>query len=204
MADLVRRHHHAVHESLVLRAEFVHEADPDDAQWKIAAYESPVGERLWHATATATVPVAIVQALLESLDAADPAGLATSSNISEAHVWEATRPLFDTGWDHTIDGRFIRWQAPGDHPAGVQFDAFAANFQQSDLPAWTFWGDGTADAPGWALHFSTHAAATVLQDVAGEAADRYAEPVASARHQRRLRNAPPVPASHAAAPARRR
>ncbi|MFE4216252.1 DUF317 domain-containing protein [Streptomyces sp. NPDC056844] len=128
---------HAVHESLVLRAEFVHEADRDDAQWKIAAYESPVGERLWHATATATVPVDIVRALLESLDSADTVEIAAGSVVSEANVWEAT----------------LRWQAPGGHSAGVQFDAFAANFRQPDVPVRTFWGEGTAGAPEWALHF---------------------------------------------------
>ncbi|MGW9408866.1 DUF317 domain-containing protein [Streptomyces diastaticus] len=195
---------HAVHESLVMRAEFAHEANPDDAQWRIAAYESPVGERLWHATATATVPVAIVRALLESLDSADTVEIAAGSVVSEANVWEATRPLFDADWDHRVDGRFIRWQAPGDHSAGVQFDAFAANFRQSDLPVWTFWGEGNADAPEWALHFSTHAAVSVLQDVAVEAAGRYAEPLASARRQSSLRTASPAPAPHAAAPARTR
>ncbi|MFJ4971126.1 DUF317 domain-containing protein [Streptomyces sp. NPDC088755] len=195
---------HAVHESLVMRAEFVHEADPDDARWKIAAYESPVGERLWHATATATVPVDIVRSLLESLDSADTVEIAAGSVVSEASVWEATRPLFDADWDHSVDGRFIRWQAPGGHSAGVQFDAFAATFRQSDLPVWTFWGEGTADAPGWSLHFSTHAAVSVLQDVAVEAAGRYAEPLTSARRQNSLRTPSPVPAPHAAAPARTR
>ncbi|MFI1929345.1 DUF317 domain-containing protein [Streptomyces sp. NPDC020330] len=195
---------HAVHESLVMRAEFVHEADRDDAQWKIAAYESPVGERLWHATATATVPVDIVRTLLESLDSADTVKIAVGSVVSEANVWEATRPLFDADWDHVVDGRFIRWQAPGDHSAGVQFDAFAANFRQTDLPIWTFWGGGDADAPEWALHFSTHAAVSVLQAVAVEAAGRYAKPLASARRQNRLRTASPVPTPRAAAPTKTR
>ncbi|MFJ4973215.1 DUF317 domain-containing protein [Streptomyces sp. NPDC088755] len=195
---------HAVHESLVTRAEFVHEAAPDDTQWRIAAYESPVGERLWHATATAMVPVAIVRTLLESLDSADTVKIASGSVVSEANVGEATRPLFDADWDHSVDGRFIRWQAPGDHSAGVQFDAFAANFRQSDLPVWTFWGGGDADAPEWALHFSTHAAVSVLQDVAVEAASRYAKPLASARRQRSPRSASPAPAPHPAAPTRTR
>ncbi|MFD9841062.1 DUF317 domain-containing protein [[Kitasatospora] papulosa] len=118
---------HAVHEPQLMRAEFVHEADRVDARWKIAAYESPVGERLWHASATATVPVAIVRALLESLDSADTVEIAAGSVVSEANVWEVTRPLFDVGWDHSLDGRFSRWQARGDQSAGVQFDAFAAN-----------------------------------------------------------------------------
>lgn len=121
----------------------------------------------------------ILRTLLDSLDSTDMAEIVTGSKVAEATVGEATRPLFDAGWKHTVDGRFIRWQAPGDHPSGVQFDAFAANFQQS-LPAWTFWGDGNADTPGWTLHFSTHAVASVLQDVAFEVAlGRTQKPVAS-------------------------
>ncbi|WP_180985853.1 DUF317 domain-containing protein [Streptomyces sp. CB02959] len=160
----------AVHESLVLRAEFVHEADPDDTQWKIAAYESPVGERLWHATASATVPVEIMRVLLDSLASTDAVEIAAGSQVSEATISDATRPLADAGWEHTVDGRWIRWQAPKDHPSGVQFDAFAAQSHHSPLPAWTFWGGGAADTPRWTLHFSPHAAASVLQDVAFEVA----------------------------------
>ncbi|WP_413754532.1 DUF317 domain-containing protein [Streptomyces sp. R-74717] len=109
-----------------MRAEFVHEADPDDTHWKIAAYKSPVGERLWHATAITTVPVEIMRVLLDSLASADAAEIAAGSQVSEATIGEATRPLADAGWEHTVDGRWIRWQAPGDHPAGIQLDAFAA------------------------------------------------------------------------------
>ncbi|NEB09757.1 DUF317 domain-containing protein [Streptomyces coelicoflavus] len=174
---------HAVHESLVLRAEFVHEADPGDTQWKIAAYESPVGQRRWHATANTTVPVEIMQALLDSLTSADATEIAAGSQISEATIAEATRPLADAGWKHTIDGRSIRWQAPGDRPVSVQFDAFAANTQQPDLPAWTVWGDSNSGSQRWTLHFSKHTAATVLQDVAGDMADRYAQPPVSAAWQ---------------------
>ncbi|MFE9407454.1 DUF317 domain-containing protein [Streptomyces sp. NPDC006704] len=161
---------HAVHESLVLRAEFVHEASPDGTQWKIAAYENPVGERLWHATATTTVPVEIMRAFLDSLSATDAAAIAAGSQVTEATIWEAACPLLDADWEHTVDGRWIRWQAPGDHPAGVQFDAFAAQSPEVSLPAWTFWGGGNTHKPMWALHFSPHAAASVLQDVAFELA----------------------------------
>ncbi|MFD4257601.1 DUF317 domain-containing protein [Streptomyces sp. NPDC058534] len=195
---------HAVHESLVLRVEFIHEADPGDTQWKIAAYESPVGERRWHAAATTTVPVEVMRVLLDSLDSTDAAEIAAGSKVAEATIWQATRPLFDAGWEHDVDGRFIRWQAPGDRPGGVQFDAFAANIQQSDLPVWTFWGVGNSDGPGWALHFSTHAAATVLQDVAFSLADRYAEPPVSTAWQGRLRSASPAPPPPAPGAARAR
>ncbi|MEV0641637.1 DUF317 domain-containing protein [Streptomyces sp. NPDC050619] len=172
---------HAVHESLVLRAEFIHETDPDDTQWKIAAYEGPVGERLWHATATTTVPVKIMRVLLDSLASADAVEIAAGSQVSEATINEATRPLADLGWEHTVDGRWIRWQAPGGHPAGVQFDAFAAQSQHNALPAWTFWGGNSAGTPRWALHFSPHAAASVLQDVAFEVANGHLRKPATAR-----------------------
>ncbi|WP_037678564.1 DUF317 domain-containing protein [Streptomyces griseus] len=92
---------HAVHESLVLHVEFIHEAEPDDTQWKIAAYESPVGERLWHATASTTVRVEIMRVLLDSLASADSVEIAAGSQISEATIREATRPLADAGWNHT-------------------------------------------------------------------------------------------------------
>ncbi|MER5440849.1 DUF317 domain-containing protein [Streptomyces sp. NPDC002790] len=195
---------HAVHESLVLRAEFIHEADPSDTQWKIAAYESPVGERRWHATANTVVPVEIMRVLLDSLASTDAAEIAAGSEITETTIREATRPLADAGWEHAVDGRFIRWQAPGDPPGGVQFDALAANAQQSDLPAWTFWRDGNHGRPGWAVHFSPRTAAAVLQDVAFEMAVGLDGPRAGTGPQSRLRAPSPAAPLRAAAPSRTR
>ncbi|MFH8751946.1 DUF317 domain-containing protein [Streptomyces rimosus] len=60
----------AAHESLTRRAQFTHEAAPKDTAWAFAAYDSPVGERLWHATATARTPAALVRTLLNTLPAA--------------------------------------------------------------------------------------------------------------------------------------
>ncbi|MFJ2297114.1 DUF317 domain-containing protein [Streptomyces sp. NPDC087894] len=180
-----------------MRAEFVHEAAPDDAQWKIAAYESPVGERLWHATATATVPVQIICALLDSLGSGDATKIAAGSPVSEETISEATRPLADAGWEHTIDGRRIRWQAPGGRHVGVQFDAFAAQAHPCTQAAWTFWG-GNVGSPKWALRFSPHAAASVLQSVVFEVANgRTPTPItAHARHHnvidRASTHAPPA------------
>ncbi|MDX2681474.1 hypothetical protein [Streptomyces soliscabiei] len=37
----------ANHESLTLRILFDHEAGPRNATWTLAAYESPVSERMW-------------------------------------------------------------------------------------------------------------------------------------------------------------
>ncbi|MEU3299695.1 DUF317 domain-containing protein [Streptomyces sp. NPDC006678] len=172
---------HAIHESQTLRIERVHEAHPRDTAWTVAAYEGPVGERLWHATATTMVPVKVMRALLDSLASADAVEIAAGSPVSEATISEATRPLADLGWEHTVDGRWIRWQAPGGHPAGVQLDAFAAQSQHNALPAWTFWGGRSAGTPRWALHFSPHAAASVLQDVAFEVAKGHLRKPATAR-----------------------
>ncbi|WP_435598695.1 DUF317 domain-containing protein [Streptomyces anulatus] len=58
---------HAVHESLALRAELVHEPAPASARWRFAVYESPVGARLWHATACSSTPTEVIGALLLSL-----------------------------------------------------------------------------------------------------------------------------------------
>ncbi|MET9185162.1 DUF317 domain-containing protein [Streptomyces tendae] len=163
-----------------MRAEFVHEAEPDDTQWTIAAYESPVGARLWHATATATVPVEIMRVLLDSLVSDDAAEIAVGSQLAEAAIGEATRPLADADWEHSTDGRWIRWQAPGDEFVSVQFDAFAAHSHHNALPAWTFWG-GDASTTRWTLHFSPHAAASVLQEVAFEMAHGLAQEPVTAR-----------------------
>ncbi|MEU9288653.1 hypothetical protein AB0D57_29200 [Streptomyces sp. NPDC048275] len=123
----------------------------------------------------------IMRVLLDSLASGDAPQIAAGSQVSEAAIGEATRPLADAGWEHTADGRWIRWQAPGDHPAGVQFDAFAAQAHPSTLPAWTFWAGGDSETPRWALHFSPHAASSVLQDVAFEVAHGLTQSPVTAR-----------------------
>lgn len=123
-----------------------------------------------------------MRVLLDSLASADAADIAAGSQVSEAVIGEATRPLADAGWEHAIDGRRIHWQAPGDHAVGFHFDAFAAHSPHSGLPAWTFWG-GDASAPRWALRFSPHAAASVLQDVAFEVAHGLTQKPVAGRRQ---------------------
>ncbi|MEU3616831.1 DUF317 domain-containing protein [Streptomyces sp. NPDC006872] len=190
------------HESLTLRALIDHDAECRDMKWTIAAYESPVSERLWHATATATTPVEIVRTLLNSLasDYVRDAGPATG--VSETEIAEATRPLTDAGWKHTVEGRWIRWEAPGEDAAGVQFDAFAAQKPNSPLPTWTAWGGNTIHQPTWALHFSPHTPAAVLQDLTCELAEgqgRRKVPAATTPRVAMLTPtpAPPRPASAA-------
>ncbi|MFG2978483.1 DUF317 domain-containing protein [Streptomyces sp. NPDC048331] len=156
----------ASHESLTLRIEFLHEARHGDNAWTIAAYESPVGERLWHATATPATPVEIVRVLLDSLSE-DSWGRGTDAPVTEADLAEASRPLEDAGWPLRVGPRLIDWTAP-DRAAGLRFDTSAQ--AGGSLPAWTVWGGNTADNPGWAIRLSTHAPAALVQDVTVELA----------------------------------
>ncbi|GAU71088.1 hypothetical protein SSP35_27_00090 [Streptomyces sp. NBRC 110611] len=161
----------ANHESLTLRALFDHEAEGRDIKWTLAAYETSVSDLLWHGTATASTPAEIVSTLLNSLATENAWGHGPSTNITETAIAEATRPLADAGWKHTIDGRYITWEAPGAETAGVQFDAFAAQQTNSPLPTWTVWGGYAVHQPSWALRLSAQAPAVLLQDITFELAE---------------------------------
>ncbi|MFJ7423343.1 DUF317 domain-containing protein [Streptomyces uncialis] len=174
----------ANHESLTLRAEFVHETGPRDTAWAVAPYESPVGERIWHATATPTTPVEIMRTLLDSLASENAWGQGPDSKITEKTLAEATRPLADDGWPQNTDGRCMNWTAPASEPAGLRFDAFAAQRPSGVLPTWTLWGGNTADRPTWAIHLSARAPAPLLQDLTFE--------LAQGQGNRRLRNPRPL------------
>lgn len=54
-------------ESLILRVEHLHEADPREAAWTVAAYETPVSDRTWHLALTSAAPCPSVEALLTAL-----------------------------------------------------------------------------------------------------------------------------------------
>jgi hypothetical protein len=116
---------HAIHESQTLRIERVHEAHPRETAWTVAAYETPVSDRMWHLTATSTAPAPILQALLNHLADGDGWDTALGSPVDEKTITAATKPLADAGWKHTVDGRWLRW-TNASQDAGVQFDAFAA------------------------------------------------------------------------------
>ncbi|MET9839518.1 DUF317 domain-containing protein [Streptomyces virginiae] len=116
---------HAIYESQTLRIECVHEAHPRETAWTVAAYETPVSDRMWHLTATGATPAPVLQTLLHHLAEGDGWDTAVGGQVEEKTVAAATRPHTDAGWEHTVDGRWIRWtNLTGD--AGVQFDAFAA------------------------------------------------------------------------------
>ncbi len=156
------------HESLSLRAEFLHEAVHGDNAWTIAAYESPVGERLWHATVTPSTPAEIVRVLLGSLASGDAWGHGTAAAVTEEDLAEASRPLDDAGWPLKVGARLIDWTAPTADTAGLRFDTLIKH--GSVLPAWTVWGGNTPDDPTWAIHLSTHTPTALIQDITFELA----------------------------------
>lgn len=152
---------HAIHESQTLRIERIHEAPAHETAWTVAAYETPVSDRIWVLTATGATPDLVLEALLDHL--ADAGGWGTSfvAQVDEKTVTAATQPLSDAEWKHTVDGRWIRWTSPtGD--AGVQFDAFAAQHPQPTLATWTVWAGPGPDRPTWTLTASPHTPSSLL------------------------------------------
>ncbi|WP_172381146.1 DUF317 domain-containing protein [Streptomyces sp. MNP-20] len=187
----------ANHESLTMRALFDHEAQGRDTKWTFAAYETPVSDLLWHATATASTPTAIVSALLDALATENAWGRSLFPTTATA-ITEATSPLTGADWKHTVDGRYIAWEAPGPHPAGVQFDAFAAQQANTMLPTWTIWGGHAVHQPHWSLQLSANTPASLVQHVTFEIAEgqevRLVRPAASDEAAlRTLRGPAPVP-----------
>ncbi|WP_172386653.1 DUF317 domain-containing protein [Streptomyces sp. MNP-20] len=189
----------ANHESLTMRALFDHDAEGRETKWTFAAYETPVSDRLWHGTATASTPTAIVSALLDAVAAENAWGRSLSTSAMETAITEATSPLTDAEWKHTIDGRYITWEAPGPQEGGVQFDAFAAQKADSPLPAWTIWGGHAVHQPAWALQLSVNAPADLVQHIAFEMAEgqgtRLVRPAADGPALRTAQARAPVPAS---------
>ncbi|MFE7272421.1 DUF317 domain-containing protein [Streptomyces sp. NPDC057623] len=159
----------ATHESLTLRILFDHEAHARDAQWTIAAYETPVSDRMWHMTITPATPQPILDTLLTALSHGDVWETALGTPITDKTVAQATRPLADAGWTPTVDGHRLRWQTqPSD--VGVQFDAFAANAPHRPLDTWTIWSGPSIDQPTWAIRASVYTPAGLLADLAEELA----------------------------------
>ncbi|MEU2466813.1 DUF317 domain-containing protein [Streptomyces sp. NPDC012486] len=155
---------HAIHEDQTLRIEHVHETDPHETAWTVAAYESPVSDRVWVLTATGATPAPVLRGLLRHLADADSSDTALGSPVGEKTVAASTRPLSEAGWSHTMDGRGIRWTSPaGD--AGVQFDAFAAQRPTQNLATWTAWGGRGPDRPAWTLTASPYTPSSLLADL---------------------------------------
>ncbi|GAA2944777.1 hypothetical protein GCM10010446_32590 [Streptomyces enissocaesilis] len=100
---------HAIHESQTLRIERVHEAHLRETAWTIAAYETPVSDRMWVLTATAATPAPVLQELLDHLAEGGGWDTAVGAPADVKTVAAATQPLSEAGWKHTVDGR---WFAP--------------------------------------------------------------------------------------------
>ncbi|MGW2677547.1 DUF317 domain-containing protein [Streptomyces sp. NPDC001436] len=156
----------ASHESLTLRAEFDHDArHRGDVAWTFAAYENPVGERLWHATASATTPTALVCALLDSLAGADPWSSYAFGVAS--HPADTTAALLEAGW--ALHDSTVVWQAP-DASASFAFSPYDAEHPHSALPAWMAYGGTDPNYPAWAIHLSPATPPDVLGALAFELA----------------------------------
>ncbi|MFE4613240.1 DUF317 domain-containing protein [Streptomyces niveus] len=160
----------ANHETLTLRAEFDHEASGHDTAWTIASYQSPVGERTWHATATANTPTDMIETLLKSLDTDTAWTERTSAPLTERTRTTVTRPLTELGWTPTINGHHINWPAANGR-TGLRLDIAAASTRAGRSgPAWTLWGGHSPEQPDWTMDFSPHTPAAVLQNLTYELA----------------------------------
>lgn len=152
---------HAIHESQTLRIERVHETPAHEIAWTVAAYETPVSDRMWALTATGATPAPVLQNLLTQLADGEALDASIGTPVDEKMVTTATQPLSDTEWRHTVDGRWIRWTSP-DGDASVQFDAFAAQHPSQNLATWTIWAGPSPDRPTWAITASPHTPSPLL------------------------------------------
>ncbi|WP_408055024.1 DUF317 domain-containing protein [Streptomyces davaonensis] len=133
----------------------------------MAAYETPVSDRMWHLTATASTPAPVLQTLLRHLAEGDGWDTVLDGPVDEKTVTASTKPLTYAGWKHTVDGRWIRWtNLSGD--AGVQFDAFAAQKPDSPLATWTVWAGPSIDQPTWTLTASLRTPSSLLADLTAD------------------------------------
>ncbi|CAM5302041.1 DUF317 domain-containing protein [Streptomyces fumanus] len=196
---------HLIHESQTLRAELVHQADPRETAWTFAAYETPVSERMWHLTLTGAAPGPLLQTILISLAHGDAWETAVGSPVTEKTILTATRPLAEVGWKHTADGRYLRWET-AQNDAGVQFDAFAANYPRSTSAAWTLCAGPSIDRPTWAIHASPHTPApllTALTEDLAHATGTRTTPTAHPTHTQHKPTLPGLPPATTPRPAGR-
>ncbi|MGV9643670.1 DUF317 domain-containing protein [Streptomyces sp. NPDC003514] len=196
---------HAIHESQTLRIERVHEPPAHETAWTVAAYETPVSDRMWVLTATGATPTPVLQDLLTHLADGDGWDTVIGAPVDGKMVTAATQPLSDAGWTHTVEGRWIRWTSP-DGDAGVQFDAFTAQHPNPNLATWTIWAGPGPDRPTWAITASPHAPGSLLaglsETLAQETGTRQVQP--GREYGARLTaSAPAAPTVAVGRPARR-
>ncbi|WP_342751646.1 DUF317 domain-containing protein [Streptomyces cahuitamycinicus] len=196
---------HAIHESQTLRIERVHDTPAHETAWTVAAYETPVSDRMWVLTATGATPAPVLQDLLIHLADGDGWDTVIGAPVDEKMVTSATQPLSDAGWKHTVDGRWIRWTSP-DGDAGVQLDAFAAQHASQNLATWTIWAGPGPDRPTWAITASPYTPSSLLAGLSGSLAHETGTRQAQLGREHRTRlatSAPAAPAVTAGRPAGR-
>ncbi|MEW2583033.1 DUF317 domain-containing protein [Streptomyces virginiae] len=160
----------ANHESLSVRAEFDHEArHRTDTAWTIAAYNGPVGERLWHATLTAGTPVAFIQAITDHLDCPHPA------EGAEPHL-----PLHEAGWTAASLAARTTWRAP-DRSITFEHQPHAVDDR------WTVFGGDDANRPAWSIRLAPGTPHDLLVQLTSTAADTTSPPRPTPRRS------PPAP-----------
>ncbi|MFJ5280922.1 DUF317 domain-containing protein [Streptomyces parvulus] len=158
---------HAIHESQTLRIERVHEAPAHETAWTVAAYETPVSERMWVLTATGATPAPLLQDLLTHLADGERWDTGLGTPVNEKMVTAATQPLSSAGWKHTVDGRWIRWTS-SDGNAGIQFGAFAAQHPSQNQATRTLWAGTQPDQgrPTWSITASPQTPSSLLASLA--------------------------------------
>ncbi|MFE2936973.1 DUF317 domain-containing protein [Streptomyces sp. NPDC059278] len=147
-----------------MRVERVHDALAKEVAWTVAAYETPVSDRMWALTATGSTPAPVLQDLLFHLAHNDGWAATLGSPVDGKTVTAAMQPLSDAGWKHTMGGRRIHWISPaGD--AGFQFDAFAAQHPTQNHGTWTVWAGPSLNRATWTLTASPYTPIALLADL---------------------------------------
>ncbi|WP_412078931.1 DUF317 domain-containing protein [Streptomyces xanthophaeus] len=144
----------ANHESLTVRAEFDHEArHRTDTAWTLAAYNGPVGERIWHATVTASTPVTFVRTMLESASTWAP--LADTSPYG---------PLREADWTAASHPARTTWRAPN---RSITFE----HLPHSTADQWIVYGGDDPNRHAWAIRLSAGAPEYILAELTSTAAE---------------------------------
>ncbi|MFL9655149.1 DUF317 domain-containing protein [Streptomyces sp. PB17] len=153
---------HAIHESQTLRIERVHKAPAHETAWTVAAYETPVSERMWVLTATGATPAPVLQCLLIHLADGNGGDTAISASADEKMVTAATQPLSDVGWKHAEDGRWIRWTSPTGTPAS---SSTPSPHNTRVRTCWTIWAGPDSNRPTSAITASPHTPSPLLAEL---------------------------------------
>lgn len=154
---------YALHEELPLRVELyhAHDAGPRDVIWTVAAYESPVGDRLWHATATAGTPEGVITTLLDSLTDEHDWSSTTWAASTASPDRKAALPLADYSWVESTTETGAAWTSPDG----------ACRLRRDRDNGWEAVGGTDTHALSWAVRFSQHAPPEIVQQLAFELAE---------------------------------